>query len=137
VAAGRPSHGKAALGSYGTWDALVRNVVIWMGLPDPVEGVVEEMKCDPHGELLDRMMYVWGERFGDEWVKTRDALTLPVTGELNGAWQDVMEEIGGGRPVTTVILGKWLHAHKLVIRDLGNFSENGDKNYRAWRLARP
>lgn len=134
VADGRPGHGGAALGSYGPWDALVRNVVIWLGFVDPVEGVVEEMKADPYAEVLDRLMYVWGKRFGSEWVKTRSALTQPMTGELNEAWQDIMEEIGKGKPVTPIMLGNFLSGRKLTKRELGKFVDNGDKNFRAWRL---
>jgi hypothetical protein len=33
--AGRPDHGAATIGSFEQWGRLIRNAILWLGLPDP------------------------------------------------------------------------------------------------------
>jgi putative DNA primase/helicase len=56
IVAGRPSVGLDALGSFEEWSALVRNAVVWAGLPDPLDTMRGEVELDPETETLRSLL---------------------------------------------------------------------------------
>jgi hypothetical protein len=78
--AGRPAHGKAPLGSFESWDALVRGACIYGGAGDPlacrerVEGVDEDR------EHLGALLTAWHETLGKEAVTVAQAVSNSAPG---------------------------------------------------------
>jgi hypothetical protein len=66
VAAGRPRSDAPALGSFGEWDAMVRQAVLWVGATvaptgmfgDPVDSILDR-DTDPADEALGALMKAW------------------------------------------------------------------------------
>jgi hypothetical protein len=59
-AAGRPDQGLAAWGSYQGWSGLVRNAVVWLGLPDPGQTrIVLQDQADLTAESMGVMLACW------------------------------------------------------------------------------
>jgi hypothetical protein len=59
-AAGSPSHSNEKLGSFGAWDALVRSMVVWLGLSDPCS--------TPTQSREDRFLSKWRRDYGSRAI---------------------------------------------------------------------
>jgi len=59
-AAGRPKHGLPAWGSFESWSALVREAIVWLGLPDPAatRQALAEI-ADSEGAALRELLESW------------------------------------------------------------------------------
>lgn len=60
-AAGRPAVGLKAWGSFEGWSALVRNALVWAGLPDPAETRAELDEVDTDANTLTDLIGGWEE----------------------------------------------------------------------------
>ncbi len=60
-AAGRPTVGLKAWGSFEGWSALVRNALVWAGLPDPAETRAELDEVDTDANTLAGLIGGWEE----------------------------------------------------------------------------
>jgi hypothetical protein len=75
VAAGRPRPaGTKPLGSFESWDRLVRGAVLWLGLPDPVGTRLELVESDPVRERLTALLSAWHEAFGERRITASDLI---------------------------------------------------------------
>ena len=72
IHAGRPMTKCRSLASYGGWSDLVRQTLLWLGLPDPAESVFANMAVDPDTETLGRLLTVWKRVFGNSPTMVRD-----------------------------------------------------------------
>jgi len=73
--AGRPAHDKPPMGSFESWDALIRGALLWAGEPDPLEGRARvRAHGDLEGEALRVALNVWSETIGSEPVTAADAV---------------------------------------------------------------
>lgn len=55
----------AGIASYGeAWSDYCRHPLIWLGVSDPVEAIVEQLAKDSDAETLARLMNAWGKEFG-------------------------------------------------------------------------
>ncbi len=73
VAAGRPEHGRSAMGSFEAWDRLVRGAVVWLGMVDP---------CD----VRDRLMSGGGDRDKDSLGALLGEIRRMPRMHTDGAW---------------------------------------------------
>lgn len=57
----------SSIASYGDlWADYCRHPLIWLGVSDPVETIVAQLRADPDQEVLGRFMKKWSLHFGDE-----------------------------------------------------------------------
>jgi hypothetical protein len=55
------------MGSFESWDALVRGAVVWLGLEDPLAGRGRvRAESDTDLETLGALLETWWDAFGDE-----------------------------------------------------------------------
>lgn len=65
VVAGKPDHGLGPVGSYETWDRLVRGAVVWAGGVDPMGGVARvQAEADDDVERIRSLLYAWRMSLG-------------------------------------------------------------------------
>jgi hypothetical protein len=65
VVAGHPSHGLGPVGSYESWDRLVRGAVVWAGGVDPMGGVPRvQAEADDDVERIRSLLYAWRVSLG-------------------------------------------------------------------------
>jgi hypothetical protein len=89
--AGRPAHGRPALGMFTAWDALVRGAVIWAhrlagGEADPLDTQGRLVGEAPDREVLVFLLAAWHATFGGEGTTASDAVKRAATDtELHGA----------------------------------------------------
>jgi hypothetical protein len=83
VAAGRPKSAPA-LGSFGQWDAMVRQAVLWIAdhvappglLGDPVQSILDNADGDPADAAQFDLMQAWSKIFCDKTIIARDLLNV-------------------------------------------------------------
>lgn len=58
----------------GKWSEYCRQPLMWLGLPDPASGLLEQVKHDPDGEALGRLLSEWYRAFGSSPTTVRKAV---------------------------------------------------------------
>jgi len=77
IASGYPQADLQALGSFEAWSALVRNALVWLGMPDPIARQEELRDADLAHEDLRVLLHAWIDAMGERWVSTRDLASTP------------------------------------------------------------
>lgn len=93
VAAGRPLTPCKPLGSYGAWSDLVRQPLLWLGLPDPATPVFDSMTTDPDRETLGRLLSAWNNVFGNRPTMVREVVAKANRSSSNPHLVDLHEVI--------------------------------------------
>lgn len=135
IQAGRPAANVRPLNGFNQWSSWCREPLIWLGLPDPCQGMFNQMADDPDRETLGQLLHVWNTCFGRDPQMVRALISRAIdVKDLH----DVLLEIAGskGDVIDRVRLGKWLksHAGKIVdgmriVKD-ETFKRNGAQ----WKL---
>ncbi len=135
VNAGRPASGARPLNGFGQWSDWCREPLLWLGLPDPCEGMFAQMADDPDRETLGQLLHIWQRCFGRDPRMVRALITR--ANDVKDL-SDVLLEIAGSRGdvIDRVRLGKWLKSHAgrivdgmRIVKD-ETFKRNGVQ----WRL---
>ena len=71
-AAGSPKADLPPIASYGgRWTDYCRHVLVWLGLPDPAASLIEQVRHDPHSELLGDLLVAWHRMHGEQSITVR------------------------------------------------------------------
>lgn len=132
VVAGRPEADVPPVASYADWSSYCRQVLLWLGLPDPAESLFRSLDNDPDRKMLGRFLLAWFESFNNQSVKLRDACN-----NGNAALKEVFIDINGGsKNLNPRRIGKWLG--KRARRTVDGLTLEQDKTFRhsveAWRV---
>jgi hypothetical protein len=115
IAAGSPATNCRPLASYGRWSEWVRQPLLWLGLPDPAEGLFEQLGKDPDRQILDRLLCVWNRAFGNSPTMIREAVRMAENGSTEHAkdLRDALLEIAEVRgEIDRRRLGRWIARHQ-------------------------
>ncbi|MXO74811.1 hypothetical protein GRI40_06200 [Altererythrobacter aerius] len=135
-AAGSPKGDLPPVASYGgLWSDYCRHALVWLGLSDPAAGLIDQMRHDPHAELLEDFLRAWHQMHGERSITVRKLVQTAVEApnrELDDALCDlpVMERdrINNGK------LGWYLSKNQG--KQVGGLrlekGESGERN--AWRV---
>lgn len=106
-AAGEPMADVRPIATYDDWSRLCRHSLIWLGLPDPAQSVIDQVAFDPDQDLLAEFLRVWRKVFGSQSVTVRKLLSKA---SQHDELMDVLEElpIMEGRAVNRGRLGWWI-----------------------------
>lgn len=101
--------GPAPLGSFGAWSRIVRDALIWLDLPDPVEAMERTYKGDPERESAVALLSAWRTDFGAIGGTVSDAVARTSKRERDHhpALADALDGVLGSR-LSTRTLGAWL-----------------------------
>ena len=58
----------------GAWSQYCRHPLMWLGYPDPASALLEQVKHDPDGDALGRLMSEWKRAFGSIPTTVRKAV---------------------------------------------------------------
>ena len=116
-AAGAPDQRLPGWGSYEEWSAVIRNALVWAGLPDPRETCIElEDDSDLEADELSRLVAGLGEALG---VGTAPASSVQICEAIMGEGMDgkplypeLVELLSARRPRSR-------HGAPLTGRDIG------------------
>ena len=122
AAAGWPRVDMPEMGSFEDFSKVARAVIVWAGLPDPVEGRERvRRESDPELELLRTVMTTWHDYFDDRAVTLKE-----VAEELEEAYGDPAKTVkaaledataGYSRGTFSTKLGYYMRKHKGKILD--------------------
>lgn len=114
IAANKPITQCSALASYERWSELIRQPLLWLGLPDPAARVFQQLNIDPDRELLSRLIDAWDHHFSNKPTMIREAVELTVfmqnsAQELKEVFREIAEERG---EINRRRLGWWIARHQ-------------------------
>ena len=140
--AGRPQTKVKSFASYETWSSLIRQSLLWLGLPDPAERIFEQLAYDPDKELLARLLTSWHENHEDEPLMIRDilayvsALSFEADRAKREELKDILLEIANQHgKVNRHRLGKWLSRHQgRVVNGLRLERAKGSTSSERWAV---
>lgn len=106
IAAGRPKADLSPLATYGgVWSDYCRQTLVWLGLEDPAQGLIEQLREDPDVLALGRLLEAWHKRFGEKPTTLRSLIDA-AEGPLAEAIEDLPFVEGG--PVNRSRFGHYL-----------------------------
>jgi len=83
-AAGSPREGAGDIVSFGgAWSDYCRYPLTWLGLPDPMTSLLDQIKHDPDAEALGNLMTAWLAEFGNAPTTVRKAVERARSEESN------------------------------------------------------
>jgi len=132
IVAGRPIKEVPTVATYGDWSNYCRQVLLWLGLPDPATSLLIALKKDPDREILGCLLRAWYDLFGSQSVMLRSAVE-----NSNDILKEVLIEINGGQSsLNHRRLGRWLKRHAGCIVDGLNFEQDDSVRLsaHAWRV---
>src|SRR5207244_2276955 len=80
--AGRPNHGETPMGSFESWDHLIRGACVWVGLKDPCAGR-ERIRAEGDHDLeaIRAVFTTWHEAFGSEGMTVAQVRAMAERGK--------------------------------------------------------
>ncbi len=103
IQSGCPGHGLPPMGSFESWDALIRAAVIWVGLPDPLRcSVTQDTTVDAGASAHIAMMLSWEKVVGaGQSMNARDFIARLEDKEFGAktyTYEDEREAVAGFCP---------------------------------------
>jgi len=107
IVAGCPEVDVPTIATYKDWSNWCRQVLLWLGLPDPATSLFRALDDDPDRLILRRFLHAWHDSFKNQRVMLRDAIERG-----NTTLKEVLTEINdGGKILNHRSIGKWLSKH--------------------------
>ena len=134
-AAGEPLANVPTIGTYDEWSRFCRHPLLWLGLPDPGQSLIDQVSIDPDRQALAEFLRVWFKFFGLTAVTVRQ-----IVGQALQA-PDLFETIEelpvmDARFINRGKLG-WFISKNRGRRADGYRIEHGDSSDRkSWRVVR-
>ncbi len=152
-AAGRPDQGLKPWGSYEAWSAIVRNVIVWVGMDDPAVARIElAEQADREAGTLRALIAGWQEIAGDpgmtvaEVFRILDDNFVASQRDLGRAGRERLEHEGlraaiaevCGKPLgklpSPISLGMKLHHLRGRVVDGRRFVARDEHGTKVWRV---
>lgn len=121
------------IGTYEEWSLQCRHPLVWLGLPDPAQSLIDQVSHDPERQSLAEFLDAWHQLFSSKSVTVR---MLIAKAEQHSGFMEALEElpIMDGRYVNRGKLG-WFISKNRGRRAEGLRIEPGDSSERrSWRV---
>lgn len=132
-AAGEPMTKARPISTYEEWSRLCRQPLLWLGLPDPAQSLIEQVAHDPERQSLAELLEAWHRHFGSKSITVRQ---LIAKAEQKPDLMEALEElpIMEGRSINRGKLG-WFISKNRGRRAEGYRIEPGDSTERrSWNV---
>jgi hypothetical protein len=134
IALGSPKHGAAPLGSFESWDALVRGCVVWAMQTDPVVSIHSARQADPQREALGALLELWARKYSMGATAATVERDATPGSELEGLC-DTLEATNDAGRVCSKLLGYKLRQFAGKRVKAQRFEKVGTRGGRAfWRV---
>jgi hypothetical protein len=142
VVAGRPDQGLPAWGSFEAWSDLVRQAIVWAGLPDPGATRAKLARdSDSEGNLLRLLLTGWEEIDEDGNGMLVSEVLARLTGDESATrWKPLREALGmmtgpkSGSLPTAKSLGMKLHHLRGKVSGGRCFRREDSRNGAIWMV---
>jgi len=132
-AAGEPQTGVPTIGTYAEWSRFCRHPLVWLGLIDPAQSLIDQVSHDPERQGLADFLEAWHQVFGSRSVTTRQICSMA---KQQSGLMEALEELPvfEGREINRGKLG-WFISKNRGRRAEGHRIEPGDSSERrSWRV---
>ena len=132
IVAGRPIQEVETIPTYGDWSNYCRQVLLWLGLPDPGKSLLKALENDSDRELLGCLLHAWYDLFSSQSIMLRSAIE-----NANDILEEVLVEINGGQSsLNHKKLGNWISRHAGRMVDGLKFEQDDTVRLsaKAWRV---
>lgn len=117
IVAGRPQGDCHTLVSFNEWSEFCRQPLLWLGLPDPTEGMFTAMSDDPDRDTLGRLLQAWKYQFGTTPKMVRDAVNKAQESYTNELYEILTDIASDKQGINRRILGHWMRRNTNRIVD--------------------
>jgi len=137
--AGRPQTKLRPWGSYEAWSALIRQCLVWLGLPDPGE-TREELRAtaDQEGRVLAALLSALHEADphgqGMTTAQIIAAMDRPACPSLRDAVHELCDTTPGKSPSTRSLGNKLAHLRGRVVGGRALETRPGPAGFATWRV---
>jgi putative DNA primase/helicase len=132
-AAGRSRAKVPPFNTYAQWSDLVRQPLIWLGVPDPYLSIDETAADDPVRQMLLDLFAAWTDHLGQRWVtlaQVIEAAQQPIVGLRHALLTLVGLELDPGR------VGHQLRRHKMRVVGGMRLEQDATTRPARWRVVR-
>ena len=106
-----------SLASYEQWSRWVRQPLLWLGMPDPVDRLFERLAQDPDRETLGRLQHLWKNEFGSSPTMVREVIKRADQFDRLDLKEILLEVAELRSEINSRKLGRWLARHQGRIVD--------------------
>jgi hypothetical protein len=148
LVAGAPEKSRP-LGGFEEWSRLVRDALIWLGEPDPVETIERVREHDPQQEARAAVLDQWNAVLHTKRVSAKDVIDAATAYDPIGAAGDrrqfyhpefreaLLIVAGDAGHINSLRLGRWLGANKgKIVNGLRIISDGFNRGIARYRLQR-
>ena len=131
IVSGDPQTPCKPLASFGQWSTWIRQPLLWLGLPDPAQGIFEQLARDPDRETLGRLLHAWHAEFGETPTMIREAINTCDPG-----MDEILREIAEDKQqINRRRLGRWISRHQgRIVDDLRFERASGTTSAERWQV---
>lgn len=132
-AAGEPMAHVRPISTYEDWSRSCRHPLMWLGLPDPAQSLIDQVSHDPERQSLAEFLDAWHRHFGSRSVTVRQ---LVAKAEDKSDLMEAIEELPvmEGRSINRGKLG-WFISKNRGRRADDHRIEKGDLSERnSWKV---
>jgi hypothetical protein len=132
-----------SMGSFETWDGMVRQVVVWIGqrrsegglelapgFGDPAASSAAASSADPTRNALAAMLRACRDKYGDRAFSAADLIRTDFGNE---ALESALNLAFDGRPVSGLMVGRWLSRNRGAVADHLRFDSAMDAHSKTLR----
>lgn len=132
-AAGEPMAAVRPIGTYDEWSRLCRQPLIWMGLPDPAQSLIDQVSHDPDQQALAALLDVWFNLFGSKSVTVRQII---AKAEEKPLLMEALEDLPvmDGRHINRGKLGWFISKNRGRRADQLRIEAGDSSERRSWKI---
>lgn len=112
------------LGSFEAWSRTVRDTLIWLGQPDPVETMEKVREIDPKRDALLAVLHAWRSVLNAQRVRTQDIIETATrqdkdqSGFVHKDFREALLRVAGdGGVISSRRLGIWIAHNEARVVD--------------------
>lgn len=126
------------IASYGDqWADHARHPLLWLGLPDPAQSLIDQVRSAPDSEALGELLLQWHLQYGERSVPIRKVLK-GFADVSESSLREAIEDlpIFGREGINKGKLGWYLSKNKNRIVDGLEFREGDSTERKSWRVCK-
>lgn len=121
------------IGTYDEWSRLCRQPLIWMGLADPAQSLIDQVSHDPDRQALAALLDVWFDLFGSKSVTVRQII---AKAEEKPLLMEALEDLPvmDGRHINRGKLGWFISKNRGRRADQLHIEAGDSSERRSWKI---
>lgn len=135
ISSGQPHQEVKELNGYKSWTELCRQPLLWLGMPDPVIPLFNNLNDDPERDTLGHLLKEWHRLFENTPKMVRQAVDVAEKID-NEEFREILHDIAGERhEINRRILGHYIKRNaNRIVDGLRFIPAGGSRSAAAWHV---